>query len=154
RRRVPVHDLPGDARQWHPAVPRVAGHDEAAAHRHDGVRHRRRGADVRARVMDPKRVVRNGYDRAAAEYEQWSARVDEAPRTHYLERLAELVPAGATLLELGCGTGLATVELTRHFAVIGVDFSTAVLQRARTNAPAAHYVRADMTQLGIRPSSI
>jgi SAM-dependent methyltransferase len=104
--------------------------------------------------VDPKRLVREGYERAASEYEAWSARVDARPRSHYLTVLADLVEPGAKVLELGCGTGLATSDLAERFDVVGVDFSTACLERARWNAPRARYVQADITRLGIRPTAL
>jgi len=104
--------------------------------------------------VDPKRLVREGYERAACEYEAWSARVDAGPRSHYLTALADLVEPGAKVLELGCGTGLATSDLAERFDVVGVDFSGACLERARRNAPRARYIKADITRLGIRPAAL
>ncbi len=87
-------------------------------------------------LVDPKRLVREGYERAASEYEAWSDRVDARPRSHYLTVLADLVEPGAKVLELGCGTGLATSDLAKRFDVVGVDFSAACLERAReTTSP-------------------
>jgi SAM-dependent methyltransferase len=68
--------------------------------------------------------------------------------------LADLVEPGAKVLELGCGTGLATSDLAERFDVVGVDFSAACLERARRNAPRARYVQADITRLGIRPTAL
>lgn len=104
--------------------------------------------------MDPKRVVRQGYERAASEYEAWSARVDAGPRSYYLSVLADLVEPAAMVLELGCGTGLVTGELTKRFEVLGVDFSSSCLELARRNAPDARYLQADITRLGIRPGTL
>ncbi len=107
----------------------------------------------RVALVDPKRLVREGYERAASEYEAWSARVDARPRSHYLSVLNDLVGPGAKVLDLGCGTGLATSDLTKRFDVVGVDFSAACLERARRNAPRARYVQADITRVGIRPAA-
>jgi len=104
--------------------------------------------------VDPKRLVREGYERAAGEYEAWSARVDAGPRSHYLSVLGDLVDPGAKVLELGCGTGLATSELAKRFDVVSVDFSAACLELARRNAPRTRYVQADITRLGVRPAAV
>lgn len=104
--------------------------------------------------MDPKQVVREGYERAAPEYDAWSARVDAGPRSYYLSVLSDLVEPAARVLDLGCGTGLVARELVKRFDVVGVDFSAACLQLARRNAPEARYVQADITRLGIRPATV
>jgi magnesium-protoporphyrin O-methyltransferase len=47
-------------------------------------------------------------------------------------------PPGATLLDAGCGTGLATVALAHQgFHVTGVDIAPQMVQRARAQAQAA-----------------
>lgn len=85
--------------------------------------------------MDPKHVVRQGYERAASEYDAWSARVDAGPRSYYLSVLSDLVEPAARVLDLGCGTGLVARELAKRFEVVGVDFSAACLQLARETPP-------------------
>jgi SAM-dependent methyltransferase len=57
------------------------------------------------------------------------------------------------VLDLGCGTGLATSVLSRWFDVIGVDFSGACIRMARRAAPGAAFVHADMTEVAFRPAS-
>jgi len=53
----------------------------------------------------------------------------------FLARLAEFVPAGATVLEAACGEGRNTVYLAgRGFRVTGVDFSSEALWKARALA--------------------
>ena len=103
---------------------------------------------------DPKKMVRAGYERAAAEYDAWSAGFDASPRRRYVSVLTEALTPGATVLEVGCGTGLATRELQSRYFVVGVDFSSACLALARQSAPRARYVQADMTRLGIRSRSV
>ncbi len=52
---------------------------------------------------------------------------------------------GATLLELGPGTGNLTAQLLARGAdVWAVDFSAAMLARARAKAPAAHFAQAHL----------
>ncbi len=61
------------------------------------------------------------------------------------------LPAGSAL-DLGCGTGDASIYLARHgWKVTGVDFVTTALEKARDKARAAgvsiNFVRADVTEL-------
>ena len=100
--------------------------------------------------MDPKRIVAAGYDRIAERYAAWSARADDDPRQRYLALLLERLPAGAAVLELGCGTGaLTTARLADRFAVTGVDISARSIERAKQTVPGATFVHADMTALAL-----
>jgi SAM-dependent methyltransferase len=104
-------------------------------------------------AMDPKDVVRRGYDALSYRY-----RGDTEEPEHYASWLAELrgrVPAGGAVLDLGCGGG---VPLTRDLAasgyeVTGVDLSAVQIERARHLAPAARFLHADATQVRFPPSS-
>ena len=50
----------------------------------------------------------------------------------YLDRLAAEVPAGARVLDVGCGTGVVTLALLdRGFEVTGVDISAEMLEQLR-----------------------
>ncbi len=70
----------------------------------------------------------------------------------YHRRLAEiyrnLIPPGASILEIGCGTGnlLASLRASR---AVGVDFSTAMLDRAREKHPGCEFVQADAHTLAL-----
>ncbi|HLF61899.1 MAG TPA: class I SAM-dependent methyltransferase [Acidimicrobiia bacterium] len=49
--------------------------------------------------------------------------------------IADAVPRGAQVLEVGCGPGHLTMELTRRgFDVTGLDLDPAMIERARANA--------------------
>jgi ubiquinone/menaquinone biosynthesis C-methylase UbiE len=106
-------------------------------------------------MLDPKRLVRAGYDVAARRYDEWSPTIDDHARTALLDRFEAVVSSGARVLELGCGTGLATARLAQRYFVVGVDFSRGALNiaRERASGPAAALVQADMTRMGVRVSS-
>ncbi|HUL24442.1 MAG TPA: class I SAM-dependent methyltransferase [Streptosporangiaceae bacterium] len=118
-------------------------------------------ADAAARARQ-RQLVRRGYDAISLAYrsddgEAASSSAEDAGRyAGWVAELAGLLPAGATVLDLGCGAGVpATRELADHgLRVIGVDFSAVQLARARRLVPAAGLVRADMTALHLRPASL
>jgi ubiquinone/menaquinone biosynthesis C-methylase UbiE len=58
------------------------------------------------------------------------------------------LPPPAVLLDLCCGTGqIAQVLTTRGYHVTGVDSSDEMLRFARTNAPKAEFICADVNQV-------
>jgi SAM-dependent methyltransferase len=109
--------------------------------------------DVPRGGRDPKRIVADGYDRIADRYLEWSALRPSAARQHALELATRLIPAGADVLELGCGAGApmsATLAKGRHLT--GVDISAEQIRRARRNVPSATFIQADVTTLD-RPAA-
>lgn len=98
--------------------------------------------------MDPKRIVREGYDRIAERHAAWAGKTRSDERERYARVLLDALPAGASVLELGCGAGVPTTQaLARRFAVTGVDISPRHVALARRNVPAATFIQADMTAL-------
>ena len=120
-----------------------------------------RADDVAARAAQ-RALVRRGYDAISAAYRSddgqaaASSAEDVGRYSGWAAELAGLLPAGATVADLGCGIGLpAARELTGHgLRIIGVDFSAVQLARARRLVPAARLVQADMTALALRPASL
>jgi cyclopropane fatty-acyl-phospholipid synthase-like methyltransferase len=86
------------------------------------------------------------YDRIA---DDWHAarRVFTAKR--YVDLLLDRLEPGASVLDLGCGTGkpVARYLVEKGFRVVGVDESAAMLEIARRVVPEAELVRADMREL-------
>ena len=104
---------------------------------------------------DPRDIVETGYDAIADRYAE-ALRAGRGPESYFrafLARVLELIPAGGTVLDLGCGAGLITAELSTRALVVVVDISAAQLELARRNAPAARLVRADMVELAFAPGS-
>ena len=119
-------------------------------------------ADDGAARAAQRDLVRRGYDAISVAYRSddgqaaASSAEDVSRYSGWAAELAALLPAGATVADLGCGIGVpVTRALTGHrLRVIGVDFSAVQLARARRLVPAARLVQADMTALHLRPASL
>src|SRR5688500_4426256 len=97
--------------------------------------------------IDPKEIVRRGYDTVSLHY-----RADDAdPETHrpWVAELTERLPRHASVLDLGCGNGVPVARdlAAAGFAVIGVDLSEVQVARARTLVPDATFLAADATSV-------
>ncbi|SEE59457.1 class I SAM-dependent methyltransferase [Jiangella alba] len=97
------------------------------------------------RDTDPKEIVRRGYDALSHRY-----RADDAdPETHraWAAELVRRLPAGADVLDLGCGNGVPVARdlSAAGFAVTGVDLSEVQVARARALVPGATFRTADAT---------
>jgi SAM-dependent methyltransferase len=85
------------------------------------------------------------YDRYAAERDQWRAKNGAYYRA--IERLVRfVVPAGASVLEVGCGTGDLLASLKPKEGV-GVDISPRLVDEARRKHPLLDFVVADAENL-------
>jgi ubiquinone/menaquinone biosynthesis C-methylase UbiE len=64
-------------------------------------------------------------------------------------RVGSLLPAGTSVLDLGCGTGVPTAQLltASDHRVVGVDISSGMLELARAQVPAAEFMHADFKDL-------
>ena len=103
---------------------------------------------------DPKQIVEQGYDHVAGRYLAWAGGVRVAERAKYTALLLDRLPAGAEVLELGCGAAAPTTRLlAEKFRVTGVDISARQIALARQNVPGAQFLQADMTRLDFPPAS-
>lgn len=104
--------------------------------------------------MDPKNLVKQGYDRVSHAYRPDDADVDGSDHASWLDELIPLLEEESPVLDLGCGCGLpATLILSRRFQVIGVDISPVQIERARKLVPDARFLCADMTAVDFPPGS-
>jgi SAM-dependent methyltransferase len=99
------------------------------------------------KAVDPKDVVRRGYNAVSVRYDEWSG--GETKYSGWLADIGERIPEGASVLDLGCGSGL---PVARELAVagcrvIGVDISEVQIQRAQELVPSAEFLRADISSI-------
>ena len=101
-------------------------------------------------TIDYKILVQRGYDLCAGAYDE--ARKNEAgPELDFLTRRLE---NGATVLDVGCGTGVPyTRALAQRFIVTGVDSSSEMILRARANVPKGSFIHGDIMSVDFPPSS-
>ena len=112
------------------------------------------GAEFR---LDTRRV-RRAFDRAAAGYET-GAVLQRTAESHALARLDLVRVAPRTIVDLGCGPGVAGRALLKRYRgaqVIGIDFAPAMLRAARRGRrwfSAQRLVCADAQALPLPPDS-
>ncbi|MEU1107307.1 class I SAM-dependent methyltransferase [Streptomyces tibetensis] len=104
-------------------------------------------------IEDPKELVRRGYDALSLRYDQaYGAETKYQP---WISELSGRIPAGGTVLDLGCGSGVpvARTLATVGHRVTGVDISEVQIRRARELVPQAEFIRADATAVDFGPAS-
>lgn len=95
-----------------------------------------------------------------ATYERIAGSFASTRRTPWpeVERFAESLPAGARVLDLGCGSGRhARVLRARGFAVVAVDFSRRLLEIGRRSFASSEevaWIEADAVRLPLRGESM
>jgi len=92
-------------------------------------------------------MLNNPYDLIADEWHENSIHDARVERTlGYVDRLLDGLPPGATVLDLGCGTGnpIARHIIDNGFHVVGVDQSQKMLAIAQRVIPEAELIHADM----------
>jgi SAM-dependent methyltransferase len=94
-----------------------------------------------------KRTVEAGYDALADRFGEWMARVEGDPWGRFLDDLADRLPAGGHVLDLGSGNGAKIARLADRFDITGIELSERQLRLARAAVPTASFVQADFTEL-------
>jgi cyclopropane fatty-acyl-phospholipid synthase-like methyltransferase len=93
-----------------------------------------------------KDIVRNTYDKIA---EKYAASRGAFNNDAHLEKFSSVLPTGATVLDVGCGSGVPVDSflVSRGFKVIGLDISEKQIELARTKVPEAKYLVRDISEL-------
>jgi SAM-dependent methyltransferase len=95
-----------------------------------------------AAVSDRKEAIRRLQEQLAPERKDWLRR-GAFFHSEDLRYLRFLIPEGARVLELGCGTGHVLAAVKPSFGV-GVDFSAGMLAQARRSYPHLSFVEGDI----------
>jgi len=94
-----------------------------------------------------KESVREHFEEIAVDYDRWKAR-----SSYYYELLAEIyrefVPPGASVLEIGTGTGTLLAKL-RPRRGVGVDISPKMVEIAAAKFPGLSFLAADAETLDL-----
>jgi len=101
-------------------------------------------------MTDPADAVIGLYERHAARYVEDRSRVGWNERA-WLDRFCGLLPAGGSVLDIGCGCGdpVARHLIDRGYAVDGVDSSATLIGRCRERFPLSTWRVADMRTLAL-----
>jgi SAM-dependent methyltransferase len=97
--------------------------------------------------MDPKRIIQEGYDRLDRGFATWVAANPPGVREWFQDEVLQRLPAGADVLELGCGPGTAAAALADGRSYTGVDISNGQLAIARERLPGGAFVQGDFTTI-------
>ena len=108
---------------------------------------------AKKRALNPKDIVREGYDRVSRAYrgDTFDSKDDPCYR-RCIDLLLSHVAEGSRILDLGCGCGIPAVQdLSVQHDVTGVDISPVQIERARSLVHSAEFVCTDMTELRFSP---
>jgi SAM-dependent methyltransferase len=89
------------------------------------------------------------YERNAYAWDEQRGRPRPLMEQRWLDRFTALIPAGATILDIGCGSGkpIAAHLIAQGYTVTGVDSSPTMIDMCSDRFPAHHWLVADMRRL-------
>lgn len=97
-------------------------------------------------MTERKHAIKRAYDAISADYH--AQRSEEPASSARIDELAKRLPTNARVLDAGCGSGVpAARRLVETHEVVGVDFSTEQVRRARENVPRARFLQGEMSSL-------
>jgi cyclopropane fatty-acyl-phospholipid synthase-like methyltransferase len=97
--------------------------------------------------VDPKQIIEQGYDQLGSRYVEWTTSQGPGVREWFLDEVLQRLPAGADVLELGCGPGTVSPRLAEARHYTGVDLSAGQLVIARERLPGGAFIRGDFTTI-------
>ncbi len=96
-----------------------------------------------------QQTMRGVYERNA---QTWDAQRNRSlVEKSWLDKFISLLPAGATVLDVGCGSGepIAKYLIDQNFSVIGIDAAEAMIEICTRRYPLHKWITADMRQLDL-----
>lgn len=102
-------------------------------------------------------LTRDGYDRSAAHYvARFRRHLDDRPVDRaMIGAFAALVSPGAGVLDVGCGSGVATAALAAAgLDVTGIDLSPNMIAQARQHNPGLSFRVGSMLDLDVADGSV
>ncbi|MEM8533649.1 MAG: class I SAM-dependent methyltransferase [Chloroflexota bacterium] len=91
-----------------------------------------------------KDIVQQGYDQVAQDYARLEGDITW-PRMKWLNVLLEELEPGASVLDLGCGSGdPVAIEVAKNYQVTGVDISETHIEMARKQVPGGTFLHGDV----------
>lgn len=98
-------------------------------------------------IEDPKRVIRDGYDRLGDAYRPAEQSKATESRGWFLDETLSRISPGVDILELGCGPGWDGRRLADTRRYVGVDISTTMLNLAKERVPEGTFLEGDLTSI-------
>ncbi|TAL64016.1 MAG: class I SAM-dependent methyltransferase [Legionella sp.] len=100
---------------------------------------------------DFKKITQESYQATAQEF---ARNVNELAPTGSIEKFINLLPAKAKILDLGCGSGRdAKLFSELGASVLGIDFSSNLIDIAKQHAPLAEFQVMDMEAMSLPAAS-
>lgn len=98
-------------------------------------------------TADYKKITQESYQATAHEF---ARNVGELAPTGSIEKFIKLLPAKAKIIDIGCGSGRDAKLFTNMGAdVLGIDFSSNLLDIAKINAPLAEFQLMDIEAMDV-----
>lgn len=105
--------------------------------------------------MDPKKIVKYGYNKIAEKYHNWNNHLNEnTNRLNYIEKLNKIIQDKPlqnqyNILDIGCASGIYTKKLLNipNAKVTGIDISEMQIKLAKENIQEAQFLCEDIMKI-------
>ncbi len=108
-------------------------------------------------MRDMREIVKKGYEEGDYyKFYRLSERMDEYPlEKSNVDRLTALLPNGARILDLGCGSGIPFDKYLadQGFQITAVDFVQKHIDMARESVPNATFIQEDIAEVDFSTGS-